>query len=152
VVKFYGRDEESMKAYHRELAPYTALESLQGEVVPELLADRYILCGVRYLAVSASDGVTFSSLWPNITDNQQAAALAALDRVYAAAPGFLHGDLDLRNVMLLQGSEEGDGDVSSSCRVVILDFGESSIAPHPVPEQQRRERMAFQRALARGCP
>jgi hypothetical protein len=63
----YGPDDGSMETYHREVAAYSALESLQGDVVPELLADRYILCGVHYLALSAFDGVAFSSLWPNIT-------------------------------------------------------------------------------------
>jgi hypothetical protein len=110
VVKLLGPDAGGMRAYERELAAYRALHALQGSAVPQLLGDGRWDSGVHFIALRRLRGRTLAQVAAaggGVLEPQvRAAALSALDSVHAAAPGLLHGDIRLHNLMLLDSEEE----------------------------------------------
>ena len=108
VIKLLGPDRSGLAAYEREVAAYTALQRLQGRHVPELQAWGDLEYGVRFLALRRVAGAQpLSSLQRPLPAAVKGAALQALAVVQAACPGFVHGDVRLENVVVLEAAASG---------------------------------------------
>ena len=131
------------------------LHRLQGSVIPKLFGIGRSRRGTPFLATSLVRGTCLSALLPyGIPSAVRKAAVLALSRFHKE--GALHGDVTLNNMILESQDDDhkagvvaaaavvevGAGGTSSSCvgprvggpkeqpataRVVILDFGRSSI-------------------------
>ncbi len=138
VVKLYGPEPDGLKAYCAEFDAYRALEKLQGDIVPVMLAAGRA-CPVEEgdafaIATRLVPGLTLEDvLYEHGSVGEQVgeAAMEALRRLHAAVPGFLHGDLVLDNVVLVE-QEAGQPP-----RCVILGFGMARL--DATPEEQAEE-------------
>ncbi len=123
VVKLYGPDQDGLEAYCTEFSTYRALEELQGDIVPVLLAagrprperERHLYAiATRLVPGRSLDLVVYER---RLEEQEGEAAMEALRRLHAAVPGFLHGDVGPENVVMVE-QEAGQPP-----RCVILDFG-----------------------------
>jgi hypothetical protein len=136
VIKLYDSRTHGRVAWENELAAYDRLFSLQQEgVIPTLLGAGHLLGFVPFIATTTVLGTPLSQL-TRLGPHIAAAALSALNRLHSIS-GFLHGDLHLGNVLLLQAP--GGGDTAARC--VILDFGASQLDTAADDQEQERKRL-----------
>jgi hypothetical protein len=95
--------------------------------------------GVFFLAIAIVQGVPLSKV-ARPARHHSDAALKALARLHSV-PGFLHGDLHLDNIIMLQAPDGQDTDI----RCVILEFESSRFDASPA--QQRKEQRRLGRLL-----
>lgn len=146
VVKLYGPDTCGVAAYWQELRAYRRLQGLQHEgVVPRVLGAGRLGLDVYFLATRVVKGTPLSRIRP-VTPQQAEAALRALGRLHSVR-GFLHGDLHLGNVVLLEGGggTDAERDTEDESRCVILDFGMAQLDASKA--EQRWERKELERLL-----
>lgn len=105
VVKLLGPDNIGLAAFAQEWQMYAELHSVQGQLVPSLLAVGHLWAGVHFIATSRIDGVPLSSL-TCIPEVVAVAAVKSLKTLYTAFPGFVHGDVRLANVLLVSESSD----------------------------------------------
>ena len=102
-----------------------AMQSLQGVLVPQLLAYGPLAAGVHYLATKRVDGISFPPLDSMSQETAAAAAAGAekvLQQICQQHPGFVHGDLRLANFLLLHSSDD-----TAAPGVMLIDFAASRL-------------------------
>lgn len=102
-----------------------AMQSLQGVLVPQLLAYGPLAAGVHYLATKQVNGISFPP-WDSMSQEAAAAAAAGAEKVLRQIcqqhPGFVHGDLRLPNLLLLHSSDN-----TATPGVMLIDFAASKL-------------------------
>ncbi|KXZ51972.1 hypothetical protein GPECTOR_11g94 [Gonium pectorale] len=163
VIKVYTWEAYDQAAYWREVQAYRALAQVQGSSVPQMLSHGTTETNLRYIALRPMEGSQrLSDCVRPFSRAVAVAALRALQDVQAACPGFVHGDLELENMLLVPGAagtsggavEAGGasyassgtaGDGGGAPRCVLLDFARSRLDGD---EQQReRERAELKQLL-----
>lgn len=135
VIKMLGPDEDGMEAFWCEHDAYTALHSVQGEIVPRLLVAGHYTMGVYVIVTARISGMPLSDL-EVIPQPVAKAAVHALERVHSACPGLCHGDIRLQNIMLVQEGEEGAA-TTAGAMCMVIDFGRACFECSK--QEQRRE-------------
>ena len=141
VVKLLGPDRHGLLDYEREVRAYTMLAGLQGDVVPLLLGAGRLAAGVHFVATQLVVGEPLSSL-PNVPPTVAAAAVSALTRVHEAHASFMHGDIRLHNIMLV---DDTAGNDTAAARCMVIDFGRSCF--DGTPSSQAKELKQLKRLL-----
>ncbi|KAG2501381.1 hypothetical protein HYH03_001169 [Edaphochlamys debaryana] len=99
----YEGDVWGLAAYCRESKAYIALASLQGLAVPQVMGHGQMPYLMRYVAMRPLAGRTLADVPRAERSGAVAdAALEALLAVQRCCPGFVHGDVQLENFMLLE--------------------------------------------------
>jgi tRNA A-37 threonylcarbamoyl transferase component Bud32 len=139
VVKLLGPDTHGLAEFRREVQAYTVLQKLQGNVVPHLLSVGRLVAGVHFIATRLIPGTPLSSL-PTVPAPVADAAVHALSRAHEAHTGFIHGDIRLQNIMLVDSASGSD----TTVRCMVIDFGRSRLDGTPsdkVKEVKKLKRM-----------
>ncbi|KXZ49580.1 hypothetical protein GPECTOR_20g436 [Gonium pectorale] len=103
VIKVYLWDRAGLAAFYREATAYRALASLQGSVVPQVLLMGKMRDGLRYLALRpVGGGRPLSWVGRPFQPAVVRAALRALEAAQHACGGFVHGDISLDNILLVE--------------------------------------------------
>ncbi|KXZ53162.1 hypothetical protein GPECTOR_7g1054 [Gonium pectorale] len=144
--------------YRREAEAYRVLAPLQGAAVPKVLAHGQLPFGLRYIALErVQSGQRLRDCKRPFPRAVAKAALQVLRKAQAACPGFVHGDLQLDNILLVPGvaataqAAEGAADALGSggggpC-CVLLDLARSRIHGNPQPQRQKEERARLRQLL-----
>jgi serine/threonine protein kinase len=108
------------KELDEEIHIYEKLQDLQNDVIPELLFGGHLVGG-KYAIATSDAGVTLENWKPTTADARATGlivedALLKLDRLHKS--GYLHGDVELRNVV-----------VNKNGKVNFIDLGCAQEAP-----------------------
>lgn len=99
VIKMFdSRQPEEVEAFKAELANYTRLSSLQGDVLPKLLQHGLLdFTGAAFLALS-DEGEDLSTSGAVLDEALRSGMCGALDELHQQ--GACHGDVRLQNFVI----------------------------------------------------